>query len=112
MYVRRARAEGGEPLVEVWERSVRASHHFLTESDIAGLRAFVREAFANVGAADGASDGASDGEGLWVLLSPTDTLMGFLGYAHDSVEALFIDPAFHRQGGGKFLIDFAQEMSE
>jgi putative acetyltransferase len=99
MRVRRARVEDHEELVELWERSVRASHHFLTEGDIVGLRPFVREGLAN------------DSGQLWVLLSPNDALMGFLGYADDTVEALFIDPAYHRQGGGKFLIDYAQGMS-
>jgi putative acetyltransferase len=99
MRVRRARVEDHEELVELWERSVRASHHFLTEGDIVGLRPFVREGLAK------------DSGQLWVLLAPNQAVMGFLGYADDTVEALFIDPAYHRQGGGKFLIGYAQSMS-
>jgi putative acetyltransferase len=63
------------------------------------LRPFVREGLAN------------DSGQVWVLVSPNEALMGFLGYAENTVEALFIDPAYHRQGGGRFLIDYAQSMS-
>ena len=35
-------------LVGVWEKSVRASHTFLTEGDIVGLKPFVNEALDGI----------------------------------------------------------------
>ena len=43
--IRRARPEDSGPLRSLWERSVRATHDFLTEDDIAGLRPQVAGAF-------------------------------------------------------------------
>ena len=35
-------------LVGLWERSVRASHHFLTDGDIVGLLPFVKQGLAEI----------------------------------------------------------------
>jgi putative acetyltransferase len=92
MHVRAARAEDREPLLALWERSVRATHHFLGNSDVVALRPLVAEELA------------SDAVDWWVLLSATEVLIGFLGFASDTIEALFIDPDYHGQGGGRFLV--------
>ena len=39
--IRRARAADLDTLVALWERSVRATHEFLTEDDIGALRPLV-----------------------------------------------------------------------
>ncbi len=64
----------------LWERSVRATHHFLTELDVEALRPLV------------ADELMSDRIDWWVLESATGLLLGFLGFANDSIEGLFIDP--------------------
>jgi putative acetyltransferase len=46
-----------------------------------------------------------------VLVSATEALIGFLGFASDTIEALFIDPDHYGQGGGKFLVAHAQNLS-
>ena len=46
MQVRPARAEDRERLLEVWERSVRATHHFLAERDVVALRPLVAKELA------------------------------------------------------------------
>jgi putative acetyltransferase len=96
MYVRSGRVEDRGPLLELWERSVRATHEFLGDSDIAALRPLVAEALA------------SDAVAWWVLVSAADTPLGFLGYTKDTIEALFIDPDHRHQGGGKALVAHAQ----
>ena len=53
---------------------------------------------------------ASDAVDWWVLVSATEALIGFLGFASDTIEALFIDPDHHGQGGGKFLVAHAQSL--
>jgi putative acetyltransferase len=98
MHVRPARVEDRERLLELWERSVRATHHFLEDSDVVALRPLVAEELA------------SDAVDWWVLVSATEALIGFLGFASDTIEALFIDPDHHGQGGGKFLVAHAQSL--
>jgi len=99
MHVRPARVEDRERLLELWERSVRATHHFLDDSDVVALRPLVAEELA------------SDTVDWWVLVSATEALIGFLGFASDTIEALFVDPDHHGQGGGKFLVAHAQSLS-
>jgi putative acetyltransferase len=99
MHVRRARVEDRGQLVELWERSVRATHLFLEESDIVALRPLVAEGLA------------SDALDWWVLVAGAETPIGFLGYTRDTVAALFIDSDYLRQGGGKRLIAHAQSLS-
>src|SRR5215208_2462266 len=96
MHVRPARVEDRERLLELWERSVRATHHFLEDSDVVALRPLVAEELA------------SDALDWWVLVSGAGTPIGFLGFANDTIEALFIDPDYHGQGGGKFLVALAR----
>ena len=98
IHVRPARVEDRERLLELWERSVRATHHFLEDSDVVALRPLVAEELA------------SDAVDWWVLVSATEALIGFLGFASDTIEALFIDPDHHGQGGGKFLVAHAQTL--
>ena len=100
MHVRPARVEDRERLLELWERSVRATHHFLEDSDVVALRPLVAEELA------------SDAVDWWVLVSATEALIGFLGFASDTIEALFIDTDHHGQGGGKFLVAHAQSLGE
>jgi putative acetyltransferase len=99
MHVRPARVEDRERLLELWERSVRATHHFLEDSDVMSLRPLVAEELA------------SDALDWWVLVSATEALIGFLGFTNDTIEALFIDPDHRGQGGGKFLVAHAQSLS-
>ena len=99
MRVRRARPEDRPEMFELWERSVRATHHFLTESDISQLRPIVAELFAS---------GPLE---LWVVVRSSDRPLGFLGYAQHSVEALFIDPDHRGSGAGKLLMAHAQALS-
>jgi putative acetyltransferase len=83
----------------LWERSVRATHHFLTDADVVSLRPLV------------AAELASDAVGWWVLVSNGGPPIGFLGFSSDAIEALFIDPANHGRGGGRLLVAHAQSLS-
>ena len=96
MHVRRARSEDRGRLLELWERSVRATHHFLAESDIVALRPLV------------VGELASDAVEWWVLESAAETPIGFLGYVNNTIEALFIHPDHQGKGGGKTLVEHAQ----
>ena len=98
--VRRVRPTDHEAMVVLWERSVRATHHFLTEQDVAALRPLV------------ADELASDAIDWWVLESTAGTLLGFLGFANDRIEGLFIDPDHRGEGGGSALVAHAQRLAE
>ena len=99
MHARPARAEDRKRMLKLWERSVRSTHHFLEDSDIVALCPLVAEELA------------SDAVDWWVLISATESLIGFLGFASDTIEGLFIDPDHHGQGGGTFLVAHAQSLS-
>jgi len=96
--IRRSRAADLDTLVALWERSVRATHDFLTEADIDALRPLVGDALSN------------DALELWVLTDKTDVLMGFMGLAGNDIAALFLEPAHRGQGGGRRLVAHAQEL--
>ena len=100
MHIRSARIEDQTVLVELWERSVRATHRFLTNDDILKLRPFVAQELAK-----------STVE-WWVLASAAGVPLGFLGFANDAIEALFIDPDHIGAGAGKMLVAHAQSRAD
>lgn len=95
-HVRPLRAAERAALLALWERSVRATHSFLTEDDIAFYRPRVAEILCG---------GPLD---FWVLTSAAGAPIGFLGLGGDAIEALFLDPDHLRQGGGRMLVAHAQ----
>lgn len=98
-YVRPAQLEDRERLVDLWERSVRATHHFLEDRDVRALRPLVAEELA------------SPSIGWWVLASSEEKLMGFLAFANDAIEGLFVDPDYIRRGAGRLLVAHAQSLA-
>lgn len=99
LHIRRARPDDHALLLEIWERSVRATHHFLSEQDIVTLRPLVAEELASAALE------------WWVLAAVADVPVGFLGYTKDVIEALFIDAEYQGQGGGSLLIRHAEQLS-
>lgn len=95
--VRRAEPDDHPALVDLWLRSVRATHTFLTDDDIESLLPIVR-------------DSALDALELWVLCASDPEPVGFVGLSGASVEALFIAPEWLRLGGGRMLIEHARRL--
>ncbi|HRQ36850.1 MAG TPA: GNAT family N-acetyltransferase [Chloroflexota bacterium] len=83
-------------VVEVWEASVRATHHFVREADIEIFRPLVREALPHV--AELAC--VRDDDGL---------VAGFVGVAAQKVEMLFVHPEARGLGAGRQLLTYAIE---
>lgn len=82
--------EEGDRLLEIWEASVRATHHFLSESDIQFLKPLVlKELFAL--------------EHLRCVRDLGGRIIAFMGVAQEKMEALFVHPSFHRIGVGRRL---------
>jgi putative acetyltransferase len=97
MDIRRAEPADRDVLVDIWLRSVRATHTFLTEDDIQSFLPIVRDA-------------ALAELEVWVLCASDGVPMGWMGIAGSKMEALFLAPEFHRQGGGRRLVRHAQEL--
>lgn len=83
-----------ERLVTVWESSVRATHHFLQESDIAALRPLLLNAYL---------------PNLKVMIARDEAgvIHGFLGVDKNRIEMLFVDDASRGKGVGKLLLNYA-----
>ncbi len=81
-------------LVELWEASVRATHHFVSEADIQFFKPLVRDGLADIPHLACARDSAGQ-------------LRGFIGVAGTKIEMLFIDPAWRGQGIGRQLLSYA-----
>lgn len=81
-------------LAQLWLRSVSASHHFLSEQDIAELYPQVRDSYL-------------DAVQVWVYADAADQPLGFIGLDEQRVEMLFIDADQRGLGIGRQLLDFA-----
>ncbi|HKB38534.1 MAG TPA: acetyltransferase [Gemmataceae bacterium] len=98
MNIRRAIPTDRDVLLDIWLRSVRATHTFLSENDIQSFLPLVRDYLA------------SAGPEFWVLCSDSGAPVGFMGLSGGKMEALFLAPEFHRRGGGRRLVRHAQEL--
>jgi putative acetyltransferase len=98
MNIRRAIPADREVLVDIWLRSVRATHTFLSEEDIRSLLPPTREYLT------------SDEPELWVLCADSGAVVGFMGMSGSKLETLFLDPEFRGRGGGRRLVRHAQEL--
>lgn len=88
-----------DALTELWERSVRATHDFLSAEEIKGIRPEVRAGLAQIPVLLLCLNGEEDGS------EP----LGFLGVAERKVEMLFVDPAARGRGVGSLLMREAAE---
>ena len=80
-------------LLKIWEASVRASHHFLTEDDICHLTP--------------QAEGALRFIDTLLIAYETENPVGFMGIQAQKIEMLFLSPACFGQGLGKRLVRLA-----
>ncbi|WP_242927670.1 GNAT family N-acetyltransferase [Pontibacter vulgaris] len=90
----KAHAADYPEIVEVWEASVRATHHFLKEEDILYFKPLILNEFLK----------AVD---LYCERDKAGSITGFLGVADGKIEMLFIHPDRRGTGIGKMLLQFA-----
>lgn len=98
MMIRRAVPADRETLVDIWLRSVRATHTFLADEDIEALLPPTRAYLT------------SDEPELWALCDDSGAVVGFMGMADSEIEALFLAPEFIRRGGGRRLVLHAEHL--
>ena len=80
-------------LLQVWEASVRATHHFLKEEDIDYFKPLILSTYF-----DAVTLRCIRKEGK---------IVAFLGVADQNLEMLFIHPDFRGKHLGKILVDYA-----
>lgn len=81
-------------VVEVWEASVRATHHFLKEEDIVYFKPLILNEYLKM-------------VDLRGVKNEHQKIIGFLGVAEDKIEMLFIHPDARGKGVGKWLVEYA-----
>lgn len=81
-------------LMQVWEASVRATHHFLKEEDIQFFRKVISEKYF-------------EAVQLHVVRGAENEILGFLGVSDDTIEMLFIHPDVRGKGIGSILLGYA-----
>jgi len=81
-------------LLKVWEASVRATHDFLGEADIAFLKPLILESYF-------------DAVELRCAVDQNGRALGFVGVAGNKVEMLFIAPELRGKGVGALLMEHA-----
>ncbi len=82
-----------DALTTLWEASVRAMHHFLTEDDIQKLTLFVKTGLSGI-------------ETL-VVASENHKPIAFMGIEAGKVEMLFVSPGYFGKGVGRQMAELA-----
>lgn len=78
-------------VVEVWEASVRATHHFLREEDIAYFKPLILMVYLKAVSLRSVRNGQGK-------------IIGFMGVADHKLEMLFVHPDEFGKGIGKMLV--------
>jgi len=81
-------------VVEVWESSVRATHHFLKEEDIAYFKPLILNTYL-------------DAVELRCYRDENYKIVGFLGVSDENLEMLFMHPEQRGKKIGKSLLEYA-----
>ena len=86
-------------LLTIWEDSVRATHHFLSDTEIEQIREYVPQALQNV-------------SHLLVAQNESGESIGFMGTENNRLEMLFLSPKECGKGIGKQLLRYGIENYE
>lgn len=89
-----ATEEDFDAITELWEASVRATHHFLKPADILYFKPRIRNEYLYA-------------VQVFCSKNAAGTIGGFLGISEDKIEMLFIDPSIRGKGIGKALLHYA-----
>ena len=92
--VNQANTQEYDILLQIWERAVRSSHHFLSEEDIRFYKPLVRHEYCPA-------------VQLYTIRNHSGQITAFMGLSDSLIEMLFVDPDEQGHGYGKQLIEFA-----
>ncbi|CAM2177069.1 peptidyl-lysine N-acetyltransferase YjaB [Burkholderia cepacia] len=91
--IRKSTEADGARVLDIWRNAVDATHHFLSDDDRRAIESEV------VGFLPGAP--------LDLAIDEADHAIGFMLLDGSHMEALFVDPAHHRAGIGRLLVEDA-----
>ena len=91
--IKKATEKDYPAIIQVWEQSVRATHHFLPEDYLQEIKALLPAILPAVP--------------TYILQNEEQGIDGFLGVADNKIEMLFIHPDKRGQGIGCSLVQFA-----
>lgn len=85
-----------QQLLDVWEKSVRATHLFLSDHEIKHIKEYVPLALASV-------------THLIVAKNEADAPIAFMGIENETLEMLFVTPEERGKGVGKKMLSYGIE---
>ena len=97
MTIRASRPDDAERVIEIWQRAVEATHDFLAPSDRSAIEKEVGSFLPQAP--------------LWIAADNDDLGLGFMLLDGSHLDALFVDPACHRQGIGSRLLTHAWSLN-
>ena len=83
-----------DEILEVWEASVRHTHHFLTEEHIQFYKPLVRNHYLPA-------------VELYIIRDAGRKIVAFMGLSDELIEMLFVNPGEQGKGYGKRLLEYA-----
>lgn len=85
-----------EQLTQIWERSVKATHLFLSDDEITEIKKFVPDTLSEIAH-------------LVIAINEAGDAIGFMGVEDSKIEMLFISPDERGKGLGKAFIEYGIE---
>ena len=85
-----------EQLTQIWERSVKATHLFLSDDEITEIKKFVPDTLSEIAH-------------LVIAINEAGDAIGFMGIEDSKIEMLFISPDERGKGLGKAFIEYGIE---
>ena len=86
-----------DELIQLWEASVRSTHHFLTEDDIQYYKPLIRNEYFRA-------------VELYIIRDrKTEQITAFMGLSDELIEMLFVHPDEQGKGYGKRLMEYARD---
>lgn len=83
-----------DELIQLWEKSVRSTHHFLTEESIQFYKPLIRNHYLSA-------------VELSIIRNSHGKIAAFMGLSDELIEMLFVHPDEQGKGYGKRLIEYA-----
>lgn len=88
-----------EEILEVWEASVRHTHHFLTEEHIQFYKPLVRNHYLLA-------------VELYIIRNASRKIVAFVGLSDELIEMLFVSPDEQGKGYGKRLLEYVTQKKQ
>ncbi|MDR0579663.1 MAG: GNAT family N-acetyltransferase [Campylobacteraceae bacterium] len=82
-----------EKIIFIWEKSVKATHHFLSDDDILEIKADVIKYLPRLK--------------VYAYKNANGEMLGFIAIDKNKIEMLFVSPEYFGKGIGGALVDFA-----